>query len=422
MLAHKINKIIFLGHSDKIGHRRDSICRDIALQCLCRQTVILLVSLSVRVYFESMSELNWKIGLEIELMSPVGLSRKDLAESIAQKYDGSVHRIFYPQSEPSQVPGTQVFQNLTLGFEVFNQQGDLIVRCVDDLTLQDDLDKAQQPRPGWYRIVSDDTRLLQLVSCQSDAVYSLNQVLKPIATLFNTHPETGAGGMIRVADNTGNPIAIAAPLPGERERPCELITPPISVNHFQRWEVLLEIARSLGFMIPSEGATHIHFDAEALCSARIFANLVNLLWTYGEILKQLVGTNPKCRRLGLWDYSLLELVNESDFRQLTWEEAKVRLRKLQFTKYCDFNLKNLVYHIPDKHTFEARIFPVWMYSEPILESAVLMEAVLNYAISMPKISPATLLKWDLIAVKEFLHLLPMSEKFRDIWLSKATKL
>ena len=396
-------------------------CRNIAVQRLYRHTVILLASLFVRVYFESMFELNWKIGLEIELMAPMGLSRQDLAESIAHKYNGSVHRIFYPQSEPSKVPGTQVFQNLTLGFDVFDRQGDLIARCVDDLTLQDDLDKAQPPQPGWYRIVSDDTRLLQLVSYQSNATYSLNQVLKPIAALFATQPEAGSGGMIRVTDNTGNPIAIAAPLPGERERPCELITPPIDTNHFQRLEVLLEIARSLKFTIPSEGATHIHFDGEALCSARVFANLVNLLWTYGEILKQLVGTNPKCRRLGLWDYSLLELVNESDFRQLTWEEAKVRLKKLQLTKYCDFNLKNLIHHIPDKHTFEMRIFPVWMHSEPILESAILMEAVLNYVISMPKISPATLLKWDLITVKEFLNLLPISDSIRDIWLSKATK-
>ena len=368
-----------------------------------------------------MFELNWKIGFEIELMAPIGLSRQDLAESIAQKYNGSVHRIFYPQSEPSQVPGTQVFQNLTLGFEVFNQQGDFIARCVDDLTLQDDLDKAQQPQPGWYRIVSDDTRFLQLISCQSDALYPLNQVLNPIAALFDTHPEPGPGGMIRVADSTGNPIAIAAPLPGERERPCELITPPIDANHFQRLEILLEIARSLGFTIPSEGAIHIHFDGKALCSPRVVANLVNLLWTYGEILKKLVGTNSKCRRLGLWDYSLLELVNESDFRRLTWEKAKISLKKLDLTKYCDFNLKNLIHHVPDKHTFEVRIFPVWMHSEPILESAMLMEAVLNYAISTPKVSPATLLQWDLNAVEEFLWLLPMSEQLRSIWFSKATK-
>ncbi|MBD2536953.1 hypothetical protein H6G97_50195 [Nostoc flagelliforme FACHB-838] len=39
-----------------------------------------------------MSELNWKIGFEIELMAPPRLSRQDLAEAIAQEHNGgSIH-------------------------------------------------------------------------------------------------------------------------------------------------------------------------------------------------------------------------------------------------------------------------------------------------------------------------------------------
>ncbi|BAZ12540.1 hypothetical protein NIES4071_43710 [Calothrix sp. NIES-4071] len=53
----------------------------------------------------TMSTLNWKIGIEIELMAPRGLSRQDLAVAIAQKYEGTVISYFHPQSEPSQVPG-----------------------------------------------------------------------------------------------------------------------------------------------------------------------------------------------------------------------------------------------------------------------------------------------------------------------------
>ena len=105
-----------------------------------------------------MSFLNWKIGFEIELMAPRGLSRQDLAESIASANDAGVRRVFHPQSELSQVPGTPVFHNLTLGFEVIDRQGNAIARCVDDLTLINDLDKTHEPQPGWYRIVSDDTR------------------------------------------------------------------------------------------------------------------------------------------------------------------------------------------------------------------------------------------------------------------------
>ncbi|WP_414586665.1 amidoligase family protein [Scytonema sp. PCC 10023] len=148
-----------------------------------------------------MPSLNWKIGFEIELMAPLGLSRQDLAELIASVSNGLVRRVFHPQSEFSQVPGTPLFHNLTLGFEVLNQQGSLIARCVDDLTLVEDLDKTQQPKPGWYRIVSDDTRLLQLITGQADPGDPLTKVLKPIASLFATHLEEGPGGMVRVADS-----------------------------------------------------------------------------------------------------------------------------------------------------------------------------------------------------------------------------
>ena len=369
-----------------------------------------------------MTKLNWKIGFEIELLAPKGLSRKSLAESIAQANNGKVSRIFYPQSEPSHVPGTPLFHNLTLGFKVVDNQGNLIAKCVDDLTLQDDLDKSHPPQPEWYRIVSDDNRFLQLITCQADAEQSKSEVLNPIADLFGTHVESGVEGMMRVADNTGNPIAIAAPLPGERERPCEIISAPIDANHQQKIEVILETARLLGFTVPVEGATHIHFDAKPLCSANVFANLVNIFHTHGRNLKRLVGSNPKCTRFGSWDINLIKLVNEPDFRELPWEEAKARVAKLELTKYCDFNLKNLIHPIPDKFTFEARIFPVWLDSQPIIEAAALCEAVLRYAISEPQISPNTTLNWELESMQKFLKTIPMSEDIRSIWLSRTANI
>ncbi|MEH2034773.1 hypothetical protein [Nostoc sp.] len=127
-----------------------------------------------------------------------------------------MHRVFHPQFELSQVPGTPLFQNLTLGFEVLDEHECLIARCVDGLTLLENLDKTAKSKPGWYRIVSDDSRLLQLVESQADAADSIADVLKLIVSLFSTHLEEGPGGMVRIADRTGNPIAIAAPLPGER--------------------------------------------------------------------------------------------------------------------------------------------------------------------------------------------------------------
>ena len=324
-----------------------------------------------------MTKLNWKIGFEIELLAPKGLSRQSLAEAIAHEHAGTVRRFFHPQSEPSKVPGNPLFHNLTLGFEVIDKQGEAIARCVDDLTLQDDVEKNCPPLPGWYRIVSDDVRLLQLIKQQTNPADSLSEVLKPIAQLFGTKVEEGTGRMFRVLDEMGSPIAIAAPLPGERERPCELITAPIETDHCDRLDSLLKIAINLGFTIPAEAATHIHFDATPLCSTPVFYNLVNRLWNEGEQLREQVGTNPKCRRLGKWPDELIKLTNTPGFRDLPWQEARVHLRKLNLSKYCDFNVKNFIHSIPGKNTFEARIFPGWLETHKIIEAAALMESILN---------------------------------------------
>jgi hypothetical protein len=367
------------------------------------------------------SDLHWRIGFEIELMAPKGASRQNLAEAIAKSFGGTVRRYFHLQSEFSKVPESPVFDNLTLGFEVVDAEGQWIAKCVDDLTLQDDLDETKTPKLGWYRIVSDDARLLELVRCQANASAPISEVLNPITHLFGTTILIGAGlidasNMFRVTDEMGRSIAIAAPLPGERERPCELIFPPIDSNHFYRLDSILSIARSLGFTAPIEGAIHLHFDATPLYSARVFANLVNLLWTHGNNLKRLVETNPQCRRLGTWSNSLIELVNQPEFSDLSWTEAQTRLAQVKLTKYCDFNLRNIVHKVPNKETFEARIFPVWLESQTIIEAAGLIEAILQQAIASDRINHKSPVDWNQMSL--FLDELPISEWFRDICRQK----
>ena len=320
-----------------------------------------------------------RLGVEIELLAPPGRSREDLAVAIADHFGGSVRRFFHPQGEPSKAKNTPFFENLTLGFIVADEEGNIFAHCVDDLTLQEDLDHKQSPQPGWYRIVSDDARLLRLTMCHADAEAPLNEVLLPIAELFGTEPKEGAGGMIRVSDDSGAPIVIGAPLPGERERPCELITPPIDSDHLEHLESLLGLANSLDFSIPAEGAIHLHFDAAALCDAATIANLVRYLDAHSGALKERFGTNPRCRRLGKWPNELIELVNSPGFVDLGWEETREQLSQIKLTKYCDFNLINLVRRAPDKYTFEVRILPVWMDGRKIFEAAKFFAGILNWA-------------------------------------------
>ena len=361
-----------------------------------------------------MTLLHWKIGVEIELLAPPGKSRRDLAELLAKHHNGKVRRFFHPQAELGKTPGTPIFENLTLGFEVVDAAGKLVALCVDDLTLQNNLRKQFLSLPGWYRIVSDDTRLLKLVMQQSNAAAPIEQVLEPIATLFGTQATSNSEGMIRVADDHGAPIAIASPLPGERERPCELVTPPIDTDHLKRLNSLLAPAAKLGFTAPLEGATHIHFDATQLCHPFVLANLVRILSVHGPALKQLVHTNPQCRRLGNWPEELEKIVQSPEFlNETSWEQARTQLLPLKLSKYCDFNIRNFIYAVPNKKTFEVRIFPVWLDAQTVIEAAGLFESILNFAVnSGNKLKPVP------STLEQLLEVLPLETSLQKCWKTK----
>jgi hypothetical protein len=322
--------------------------------------------------------LDWQIGFEVELLAPRGSSRMTLATAVAEAADGTVRRFFHPQSEPSKAPGLPIFENLTPGFEAIDAAGRPIASFVDDLTLQAGLDRSAAPVPGWYRIVTDDGRLLRLIMRHCDADAPLEAVLDPIGGLFGVAPEHAPGGMVRVKDERGASVAIAAPLPGERDRPCEIVTPPIASDHAERLRALLAAAAAAGFVVPRESATHLHFDADRLRSARVVANLVNVLWVHGDAIKQLFRSNPYCVRLGRWPQALVQLVRRRGFADLSWDAARQALAAIGLTKYCDFNLINLINEDPRKHTFEVRILPTSLDAQPILTAAAFFIALLNW--------------------------------------------
>jgi hypothetical protein len=321
-------------------------------------------------------QLTWKMGFEVELMAPPGGSRADLAERVARRLGGRARRLFHPQSEPA--PGRPAFENLTLGFEVVDADGRRLAAFVDDLTLQHGLDRQAAPRPGWFRIVADDGRLLQLAMAHCDPAAPLSEVLSPLAALFGTAPQPQPSGMVRVVDARGASVAIGAPLPGERERPCEIVTAPIQADHARVLGDLLADARAEGFGLPLEGATHIHFDAAPLLSAPAIATLVETLLVHGEGLKRLVGANPHCVRLGPWPEALAALVRQPGFDALAWPQAAAALAGVGLTKYCDYNLLNIALATPGKHTFEVRVLPTGLDAAPMLEAAALFEGLLRW--------------------------------------------
>ena len=356
--------------------------------------------------------MDWKIGFEIELQAPRGLSRSDLAITVAGGHKGAIIApAFLPQAEFSLVKDAPIFENLTLAFDALNADGSLIARFGDDLTLLDELNRDAPPKPGWYRIIGDDARFLRLIMRHVDPGAPLDKVLEPAAKLFGVELQHLENGVVRLADSNDSPIAMVATLPGERERPCEIITPPILEDHASRLAALLDPAKKLGFTIPNEAALHIHFDATKLCNAKTFANIVHLFGTYGEALKRLVGTNPNCRRLGGWPEILHQLVSHPEFIELTWEEIREELEEIKLTKFVDFNLANMVHARLDKHTFEVRILPVSLEVEPIMLAAILFEAILNFVVDQPLIKPVQLPG----SLAELIDKLPLDDAIKQHW-------
>lgn len=359
--------------------------------------------------------IDWKVGFEIELMAPRGSTRLALAQRVSGRIQGSVSRYFQQDSEHSAVPGRPVFENLTLAFRVDDSAGNWAASFVDDLTLQADCDHGAAPMDGWYRIVGDDGRLLRLAARHCDAEQDLSKVLDPFAELFGTAPSAHEAGMIRVVDSQDMSLAIGAPLPGERERPCEIVTAPIAHNHAEQLTALLDDAKSLGFIVPVEGATHLHFDAAKLCNTHFISRFVPIVLRHGHALRQLVGVNPSCVRIGGWPDAVSALVETPEFLAMSWEDACGALAMTKLTKYCDFNLVNMVKGFADKHTLEVRILPSHMEADAIVMATALFEGLIRFALGDDDYA-------QLHSAARLIEAMPLTGTAREYWVKRLAHL
>jgi len=365
-----------------------------------------------------------RIGVEIELIAPPGVDRGVLARRVALASGGAARRVFHTDSEPSLVPGMGHFWHLTPAWEVSDARGAPVASFVDDITIADDLrrehEEARAGRagavtfapssPGLWRVLSDDPRLLRLVADHSDPAAPVAQSLDAAARLFGTDVEV-VGGVRRLRDRSGASIAMAAPLAPGRERPCEIVTAPLVVDHEAALEALLRPARELGFTVPVEAAVHLHVDGAPFRSAHAFANLVRLFGHWRGALHELLETNPACTRLAPMPPAVLALVEEEaaawaaatsaartgadaedDVVTTAGDDATTaggaasaeRWHRLQqaaartgLLKYMDVNLTALLTDAPVRDTVEVRILPGSLSASDITGRARLVEGLLD---------------------------------------------
>lgn len=316
--------------------------------------------------------LHRRIGFEIELMAPPGLSRRSLALDLAGRCGGRIRPVWHHDSEPSLVPGLGRFLHLTRGFEVRRPDGTLLATLVDDVTLLDGLDPRTPAPPGWFRVLSDDPRLLSLLAAHSDPGGALATALDQTARLWGTEVQRH-GDVYRLGDPTGATIALAAPQGGERERPCEIVTPPLAADHAERLEELLGPARELGFTVPTEAAVHLHVDGAPFREAAALANVVRLFAHWREPLRRVLGTNPACRRLAPLPSQLVAAAAGEP----SLDELAAAANAGGLTKYFDVNLTQLFAETPIRDTVEIRILPGAIDAADIVPRAAVVELLLD---------------------------------------------
>ncbi len=298
-----------------------------------------------------------RMGFEVELLTPEGNSRQTFASELAARFGGSVRLTFHHDTEPSLVKGRPVFHHLSRAPEVVLETGATICRLVDDVTIRSDLNREAGPRAGWYRILSDEPRLLRLVEQLADPDAPADEVLEPVAEAFGVKVERLPDDRFRVEDTSGATVAIAAPQGGDRERVCEVITPPISSDHEVRLEELLAPAKELGLTVPAEAAVHVHLDAGPFRSATAVRALVGLFADDRDELWQTLGTNRNCRRLGPLPEELVAGVSAPGFTDRPWPEVATWLASLPLSKFSDCNLTKLARPGTPVDTVELRNLP-----------------------------------------------------------------
>ena len=242
---------------------------------------------------------------------------------------------------------------------------------VDDITIVADLDPKAPAPPGWHRILTNDPRLLRLLARHSDPRGPLGTSLDVVAALWGETPEQ-LGSVWRL-DSAGETVALAAPAGAERERPCEVVTPPYAADHAERLAELLEPARRLGFTVPAEAAVHLHLDGAPFREAAALANVVRLFAHWREPLRQLLGTNPRCRRLAPLPAALVAVVEGTpDLAEITAAAATGGL-----TKFFDVNLTQLLKERPLRDTLEVRILPGAIETADVVRPTLLVESLLD---------------------------------------------
>lgn len=289
-----------------------------------------------------------RVGLELEWLAPPGASRDDLARALAKTFRGALRfgwkyhgHGFFPDGRPD--------CHLSPACRV-DVKGAWLASFVDDPTILDDL----APTTARQRVArTDDVRLAGLAERQWSRSPALEARLRPFARLFS-----GAVEKDGAVDAWGHPLTRWHEVSAERARVCEVVLRPLAPK--ERRPVLTRLtrlARDLGFTVPTESATHAHYDAAPFRSTATLREVV-LGWakTRGRWLRRL-EPNPRCRKLGPFSDEVVRVAHAATDPALPFETFAAALLLAGLRREVDLNLLGVVERYPKQPTLEVRCLP-----------------------------------------------------------------
>jgi hypothetical protein len=308
-----------------------------------------------------------RVGLELELLAPVGQTRDDVANAIAARARGRVLYGLKHAVEGELAPGKPKCR-LSLACRVLDERGEWLCDVVDDTTIRAFVKGAPPAESSTggraASIVCDDTRFAKWLEKRSfGPSKELAERVRPLAEAFEATLVDGFPG--QVIDPWGHVLAMAVEDDAKHERVVEIVTRPLTDERDAVLAELLESAREC--TVPEEGALHVHLDAEPW---RDTAKLTRMIRGWNEERDQIIAQlkpNPNARKLGAFPERVERAAREIP-PSTPWSVCAAALGLAGAVKACDVNLLGVIEKHPVQHTLEIRCLPMSLSAAEISRS------------------------------------------------------
>ncbi len=307
-----------------------------------------------------------RVGLELELLAPVGESRVTFGRALARRVKGRVQFGFKYFSEGT-LPDGRPMCRLSLAARVLDRHGEPSFTLVDDNTLRGGLPTTPRGRTLY---ATDDLRLALLAERLSFAD-SLAARPEALRELFGGFVTKGT-----LFDAFGHPVLVSMAEPMAWQRVCEVVTRPLISQRDRRQllSAVLDTANELGCAVPGTAALHAHYDAQPFRDVRRLSRLVLHHATQRARWWATLSPNPRCLKLGAFPDDVVKVASSK--ARVAFPTFAAALRLAKASKDCDLNLLGVIEPYPRQPTLEVRCLPMALEVGAVLGSLELAEQLL----------------------------------------------